>query len=136
MPARGQKIVDDRTIDLYWGVDTQPFRIEFDFTHVGSGSIGSIRDPIIEEGDIRLDLRDSLEIAYLNDDEKRQLKCDFSDNNGYLYSDEDVEVPGKLICNFQSLPFDEPETQATIWVDYVYTYKYTKSERFEINPIG
>lgn len=133
-PERGERVEDGQTIKEYWGVRDSPFKVEMRFTHVGSSSIGTIRKPKIEAGKVRLDLRGSLKIASVDGTE---LPCDFEKIGAYLFSKEDkeVKVPDELMCNFQSVSFSEPETKATIWTEFDYTYRYTKSQDFEIQPL-
>jgi hypothetical protein len=137
-PIRGERVEDDKTIKESWGVRDTPFKVEMDFKDVGSKSIGSITDTVIEKEMVRLDLRGGLKIAKVGTTE---LPCDFERDGVLYYSDDELAVPGTLICNFQSTVFsgsgyDEPETTANIWAEFNYTYRYTKSQEFEIQPRG
>jgi len=133
LPARGEKVVGGETVTEYWGVKEVPFNVEFNFDHVGSSSIGSIRDTVIEPGDVVLDLRDSLIVA--TDSEGNVLNCDFVEGeDGKLYSDKEIEVPEKMDCTFVSTDFEDPETTASIWVSFDYEYHYDLSEQFELQP--
>ncbi len=141
-PERGERVEGGQTIKEYWGVRDSPFKVEMSFTHVGSSSIGNIRQPKIEASGVRLDLRGSLEIASVGEEgDETMLPCQFYVGDGdYLFSDRSIDIPDELMCNFQSVPFsdpsfDEPETSATIWTDFNYTYRYTNSQDFEIQPL-
>jgi len=117
------------------------------FTRVDTRSIGTIREPKIEAGMVKLDLRGSLEKAYVVEEGvKTFLPCDFYEGEGgYLFSNDkekplkQVKVPDELTCNFQSTVFTEdytePETTASIWTEFNYTYRYTNSQEFEVQPI-
>lgn len=136
-PVRGERVEDDKTIKEYWGVRDSPFKVEMEFTHVGSSSVGMIETPKIKAGKVKLDLRGSLKIAVVAGVE---LPCYFADNEGYLFSNKNITVPDELICNFQSVPFSDEnyngtEERATIWADFDYTYSYTNSQDFEIQPL-
>jgi len=143
-PERGERIEDGQTIKEYWGVRNTPFNVRMKFTHIGSGSIGEIKDPKIEAGMVKLDLRGSLEIATVDSTE---LPCDFYKKGEYYISNDrkdkpplkEVKIPGELMCNFQSTVFTEdytePETTASIWVEYNYTYSYTNSQEIEVQPL-
>lgn len=140
-PVRGEKVEEGKTVKEYWGVNDQPFKVEMEFKHVGRSSIGAITDPKIEKGKVRLDLRDSLERASVG---IVDLPCDFcmmgqpgcdAPMPGYMFSNKSIDVPDELSCNFQSLGFSGPETTATIWAEYNYTYRYTNSQDFEIQPL-
>jgi hypothetical protein len=137
-PVRGERVEDDKTIKEYWGVRDSPFKVDMKFTHVGSSSIGMIETPKIKAGKVKLDLRGSLKRAVVAGVE---LPCYFNaDDEGYLFSNKDITVPDELMCNFQSVSFidehdNEPEVKATIWADFDYTYSYTNSQDFEIQPL-
>jgi len=143
LPPRGEHVEEGQTIKEYWGVRDTPFNVKMEFTHVGSKSIGTIREPKIEEDMVKLDLRGSLEIAYSVNEEgdKLYLPCYFDvGTGGYLFSNKEIKVPGELMCNLQSTVFkdgeyEEPETRATIWAEFDYRYHYTNSQDFEIQPI-
>jgi hypothetical protein len=137
-PLRGERVEGGETITEHWGVRDHPFKVEMQFEHIGSSSIGSVTDPKINAEQIRLDLRDSLRLATVDGTE---LQCDFKGSDGYLISKEELEVPGELICSFQSIPFsnsnfDAPETTATIWAEFDYTYRYTRGQNFDVQPVG
>jgi len=127
---RGESVVDGRTIKKYWGVGEMPLKVEMHFTHAGSNSIGTISDPVIESGDVEIDLRNSLTST---------RPCDFytedSSTSSVLISDDDVKIPGELSCNFMSVPFDDPETTATIRAEFDYEYRFDNYEQFEIQPV-
>lgn len=140
-PVRGEKVEEGRTVKEHWGVRDQPFKVEMEFKHVGKSSIGAITDPKIEEGKVRLDLRGSLERGSVDETD---LPCEFcrmgeddciAPKSEYMYSNKEIEIPDELSCNFQALGFTGPETTATIWVEYNYTYRYTNSQNFEIQPL-
>lgn len=146
-PLRGERIEGDKTIKEYWGVRDDPFKVEMEFKHVGSRSIGEITDPEIEKCDVKLDLRGSLERASIGG---VYLPCDFcgggepdctDKERGYLFSNKTLDIPAKLTCNFYSPTFsdpqfEDPETVATIWAEFNYTYRYTKAQSFDIQPLN
>ncbi len=132
LPSRGEKVVDGKTVKEYWGTKGIPFTVKMSFEDVGSSSIGSVRDTVIEAGGINLDLRDSLSIA--TDSKGNILNCDFIEDNGKLYSDEKLEVPDTMDCIFIPTDFSDPETTASIWAEYGYKYHYELSEQFELQP--
>ncbi len=135
MPARAEKVVDDKVVKEYWGVGTKPFKVSMKFTHIGSTSIGNIREPKIEAGKVVLDLRGSLEIGKVGEgDDITELPCDFESSGNVYISKDDLTIPSELVCSFQAVPFEDPETLATIWADFSYTYRYTVSEQFDIQP--
>ena len=127
---RGESVVDGRTTKKYWGVGEMPFKVEMHFTHVGSSSIGTISDPRIEAGNVKIDLRNSLTAT---------RPCDFyaegDDTDSVLISDDDVKIPGELSCNFMSVQFDDPETTATIKAEFDYEYRFGNYEQFEIQAV-
>jgi hypothetical protein len=140
-PVRGEKVEEGKTVKEHWGVRDQPFKVEMEFKHVGRSSIGAITDPKIEKGKVRLDLRDSLERGSVGG---LDLPCEFCEMgdpdcvapmSGYLFSNKSLEIPDELSCNFQARGFSGPEMTATIWAEYNYTYIYTNSQDFEIQPL-
>ncbi len=144
-PERGEHKENGKVVKDYWGVKGQPFEVKMKLADVASASLKD-NSPIINAGDIKLDLKNSLQRAYYLDKAgtKTMLPCDFcvggegncpgSDPN-YLYSNKTVKVPGELKCNFQSFDFTEPELLATIWADFSYTYQYTITEELEVQPL-
>lgn len=147
-PYRGERVEDGQTIKEYWGVRDSSFNVEMKFTRVDTKSIGTIREPKVEAGMVKLDLRGSLEKAYfVEEGVKTFLPCDFYEKEGYFFSNDrpekpplkEIKVPGELMCNFQSTVFTEdytePETTATIWADFNYTYRYTNTQDFEVQPL-
>jgi len=131
-PVGRQRKEDDKVIKEYWIVGDRPFEVKMNFKHVGSSSVGTIQPVNISKGNVKLDLRRSLIIG-VHDTTK--LPCDFYEENNFLFSKKDVLVPEKLLCNFQSTPLEGPETMATIWAEFSYTYKYIKTENFNVKPL-
>jgi hypothetical protein len=139
-PERGEHKEDGKVVKEYWGVKTQPFKVEMKMTDVASSGLKD-NAPTINPGDMKLDLKNSLERAY---SVSTMLHCDFcvgGEGNcpgadpEYMYLNKIVEVPGELRCNFQSDDFVEPELLATIWSDFSYTYRYTLTEQIEVQPL-
>jgi len=132
---RGETVVDGQTVEEYWGVGSNPFKVEMEFTHVGSSRIGTIDQPRISAGNIRVNMKDTLTEGSPCDFALEDLHLESGGHSGYiLLSKEDLDVPDELMCNFQSAAFDEPETTATIEIEFFYKYRYTISEEFEIQP--
>lgn len=135
LPETGQTTEDGKTIYQYWGVRNNPFKVKFMFRHVGSSSIGEIKDPVIEKGDVVLDSRGSLKIASFGGS---NFYCNFEEKSGALSSTKEIELPGELVCSFQSTQSwdtdSNPETYASLWVSYDYTYEYSRSYDFTIEP--
>jgi len=134
-PVGRERVEQGRTVQEYFGVDTNPIRVKMKFTQTSSST------PEIEVGKVSLDLRGSLKKASVGG---TPLPCDFCESSeaaclgkkeGYLVSTKSVDIPGELVCNFQSVGFEGPETTATIWAEFNYTYSYSKYQRFEVQPI-
>lgn len=53
-----------------------------------------------------------------------------------MVSKSDEKVFGELRCSFNSTDFTEPQILATLWAQYNYTYGYTMTEKFEVQPLG
>jgi len=132
---RGETVVDGQSVNEYWGVNMTPFKVEMKFTHVGSMSIGTINQPQIWAGNIRVNVKNTLTTPSQCDFIIEDILSESSGHSGYiLLSQDDLNVPDELMCNFQSVPFDDPETTATIETQFFYKYRYTVSEEFEIQP--
>jgi hypothetical protein len=130
LPARGTHKEDGQTVTDYWGVRGEPFEVVMKLTDVASSKSKS-KNLVLAKGSIMLDTKKSLQVA-------DGMPCDFDvdASTGYLYSSKDVKVPGELRCSFKSYDFAEPETFATLWAEYSYTYGYTLTEKFQVQPIG
>lgn len=134
-PIGGVRKEDGKTIYEYWGVEDRPFEVKLKFNHVGTSEVDTVA---IEKGNITLDLKGIEKIE--------GLPCDFCSveeegcpgkKPGYLYSTRRIKIPSTLICNFQlAIPNPPPEIVATIWADFTYTYKFIRSETFEVQPFG
>jgi hypothetical protein len=130
LPARGTHKEDGQTVTDYWGVRGEPFEVVMKLTDVASSKSKS-KNLVLAKGSIMLDTKKSLQVA-------DGMPCDFDvdASTGYLYSSKDVKVPGELRCSFKSYDFSEPETFATLWAEYSYTYGYTLTEKFQVQPVG
>jgi hypothetical protein len=146
-PVGSTHVEGDQTIKDYWGIKDTPIKVKMKFTNIGSSSMGVIKDMQIDAGDIVLTLG-SLKRASVEDEGVvTKLWCDFCEpgetfdskacpgtTEGYMYSKEDLKVPGELTCNFQSLQFSSPEITGTIFARFEYTYKYTRTQVFDVQP--
>jgi len=137
MPARGTHKEDGKTVTDYWGVREEPFEVVMKLTDVAS-SKSKAKNLVLAKGSIMLDTKKSLQVAM-------GIPCDFcmggekdcpGTDSTYLYSKADAKVPSELRCSFKSYDFTEPEALATLWAEYSYTYGYTLTEKFEVQPVG
>ena len=137
MPVRGEHKEGTQTVKEYWGVRDEPFEVVFKLTDVADSKLKD-KTPIIAAGNLMLDAKGSLARA-------DGLPCDFckpgetgcmGTDSKYLYLGKDAKVPSELRCSFRSYDFIEPETFATLWAQYNYTYGYTLTEKFEVQPVG
>lgn len=114
------------TSNGYWvGVD-EPFELDFKFTDVGT--VLNAEEVNLSLGNVSLSYSSNLEIP--ND-----LPCDFKDSLSTksikIIGDEKHDV---LICNFQAKQIVQSEELGWVEANYSYTYKYIKTETFDINP--
>lgn len=131
-PVGRERKENNKIIKEYWIVGDIPFELRMKLKHVGSKSVGDITPVTIPAGNMKIDLRGTLVVAK---SETTELPCDFYESNGFLFSGKDVELPGELVCNFQSVPLEGPETLATIWAEFFYTYKYVRTETFNVKAL-
>lgn len=134
LPESGQYIVDGETVPKYWGFNDNPFKVTMDFRDVGSSSIGLVSDTVLEKYNVRLYTMGSLDIS------DSVVHCDFDGYDDGMRSKKDITVPDDLVCTFQSTVYKydssaEPETTATIVAEFDYTYKYSNSQDFTIQPL-
>lgn len=129
LQARGTHTEDGETVEDYWGVKGDPFKVVFGLTDVASSDMKAT-SPVVNAGKLKLDTKGSLNIT-------DGMPCDFEQAaDGYMYSTKAVKMPGELRCSFESYDFPEPEVLATIWAEYGYTYGYTLTEKFQVQPVG
>lgn len=127
-PVGRERKEDSKIIKEYWIAGNIPFEMEFSLKHVGSSSIGMIKQPInISKGKIALNISDLVVDAPCYD-----FKVGV---NSDLISTKSVLVPGKLICYFKPAKVPDPEVSATIMAGFDYTYEYIKTETFTIQPL-
>jgi len=126
-PPVGRERKEDSTIiKEHWVVGEIPFEMKFNFRHIGSSSVGIIKQPInISEGDIALTLTDI----------ERNTPC--PDFDSALKSTKSVLIPGNedLICYFRPETVPDPEVSATIIAEFNYTYEYIRTETFTVQPL-
>lgn len=126
-PVGDVRIEDDKEIKEYWGILGEPFEMKMNFKHVGSSSIGTLDELVIEEGEV--------ELSAIGLEKMSSLACDFEESGGVMTSTKEVMVPGTLICNFEITNQAQlPEFSVTLWAEFDYTYKFTRSQTFEIQP--
>jgi hypothetical protein len=139
-PVGSQHVEGDKTVTEYWGTANTPFRLKMTFNQVGSASQNPEK-AVLEIGRVEADLRSALQVACMG---SSRLQCDFdyemptacgSATAGKIASTKQVRVPGDLSCTLQALDFQGPETTATLWLSYNYTYRFTKSETFTVQPL-
>lgn len=130
---------DSKTIKEYWSRVNEPFEVKMNFKHIGSSSLGSIKPVNLTAGSVKLDLNNSLikvEGAPCNFCSITEPDCPVKKDSNYLFSNKNVLVPGILICNFvNSTFFEEPEMTAVINVEFSYTYQFTRTESFTVQPL-
>jgi len=132
---------DNRIITEHFGVIDKPFKVEMNFRHVGSSSIGKIQKVIIGDDigeSIKFDFKGTLKQA-----EGFEDVCNFP---GIVKDTTPLSVPGELFCNLEvtqsaskSRPFASstslPEITGIITVDYNYDYQFIRSETIEVQPL-
>lgn len=128
-PVGRETKVDDRVIKEHFGIIGRPFKLELSFKHVGSSSIGKIQKVAIPKDQIKIDFKNTLEIAK-NIESGIELPCNF-DTEGELV------VPDKLFCNLESKQKEPtvPEITGVISVAYSYDYQYIRTETLTVQPI-
>jgi hypothetical protein len=139
-PVGSERVEGDTVIKEYWGTAKSPFSVKLKFTNVGTLPLSGVI-PVIKAGKVEADLRGALAVAMIGGP---RLACDLCSpgdegctgtDSSKMYSSKDIKIPGQIICNFQAADFQGPETTATLWVDYYYTYRFIKSETITIQPL-
>jgi hypothetical protein len=131
---------DNQVITEHWGVVGRPFEVKMRFTHIGNPQ-GIIEQPLIIP-------KDSISINSINIAPAKDVYCAFrklsdssqacdqSDlNSGNCVYPRDLELPGELVCNFNTVA--QPvsgELVGIVSVNYTYTYRFVRTETIIEQP--
>lgn len=117
-----EKILDGKTIKLYWGITGQSFITKFVMKDRSSITDVKIKPTLVDVGNIEISKSESL---------KFEKPCDFDEQGR-------SKVPvnttfNTLICNFKP-EGKTTEYTSTITVNFDYSYEFIKSQDFVVQP--
>ena len=116
-----EKIIDSKTIKVYWGINDQSFLTKFVMKD-RSTIDAKVKQTNINKGDVQIETSQSL---------KQEGVCDFDSAGG---SNKPVNSTfNTLICNFKPEGVGSEYT-TTIKVDFDYSYEFIKSQNFVVQP--
>jgi hypothetical protein len=128
-PVGDVRIEDGTEIKEYWGTQNEPFELKMNFKHVGSSSIGTIGNLVIDEGAVTLRTSG---LSIFN-----ELPCDFVELRDEMVSTKQVEVPGTLSCYFTlTSEYPLPEVSETVQVEFDFSYSFIRSQEIEVQPLS
>jgi hypothetical protein len=130
-PVGSVRIEDGVEIKEYWGTQNEPFELKMNFKHVGSSSIGTIGNLVIDKGAVTLRTSG---LSIFN-----ELPCDFDfvESRDEMVSTKSVKVPGTLSCYFTLTTENPlPEVSETVQAEFDFSYSFVRSQEFEVQPLS